>query len=91
MKKDAQPKWFKAKQYGWGWYPASWEGWVVTLVFVVIIVGITQTYSLSKPGNMIPFTIGILLAIGLLMFIASTKGEKPSWKWGGKPVFKKKN
>jgi hypothetical protein len=89
MKKDAQQIWFKAKRYGGGWYPATWEGWMVTLVFVFAIVGVTQTYSLSKPGNMIPFTISMLLAIGLLLFIASTKGEKPSWRWDGKPAFKK--
>ncbi len=90
MKKDAQPVWFKAKQYGWGWTPVTWEGWVVTLVFVGVIVGITQTYSLSTPGNMIPFTIGMLLAIGLLLFIAYVKGEKPSWRWGNKPIFNQK-
>ena len=22
-----QKLWFKAKLYGWGWYPCSWEGW----------------------------------------------------------------
>jgi predicted GH43/DUF377 family glycosyl hydrolase len=21
--------WFRAKEYGWGWYPATWEGWLV--------------------------------------------------------------
>lgn len=24
--------WFKAKNYGWGWYPVTWEGWTVTII-----------------------------------------------------------
>ncbi|MEX0910375.1 MAG: hypothetical protein WDZ73_01320 [Candidatus Paceibacterota bacterium] len=30
--------WFKRKLYGWGWYPASREGWLVTVVYMTIIV-----------------------------------------------------
>lgn len=28
--------WFRAKEYGWGWYPATWEGWLVLLVFIAL-------------------------------------------------------
>ncbi len=27
--------WFGPKRWGWGWSPASWQGWVVTLAFSV--------------------------------------------------------
>jgi hypothetical protein len=23
--------WFRRKSFGWGWSPASWQGWLVTL------------------------------------------------------------
>lgn len=39
--------WFGPKRIGWGASPASWEGWVATVVFVVAIVGV----SLLVPGN----------------------------------------
>ena len=27
--------WFGPKRWGWGWSPVSWQGWVVTIAFVV--------------------------------------------------------
>ena len=30
--------WFKRKKYGWGWRPASYEGWAVTLAVFGYIV-----------------------------------------------------
>ena len=29
---DRRGVWFKPRTFGYGWTPASWEGWVVTLV-----------------------------------------------------------
>nr|MBP7805039.1 hypothetical protein [Candidatus Paceibacterota bacterium] len=26
--------WFKAKQYGWGWYPATWQGWAILAMYI---------------------------------------------------------
>ena len=33
--------WFGPRRYGWppGWEPVSWEGWLATLVFVIVVVG----------------------------------------------------
>ena len=28
--------WFKPKRFGYGWTPASWQGWAVTLVLLVL-------------------------------------------------------
>jgi hypothetical protein len=28
--------WFKPRSFGYGWTPASWEGWTVTLVWMVV-------------------------------------------------------
>ncbi len=30
--------WFRPKRFGFGWTPATWEGWLVTLLLVAIIV-----------------------------------------------------
>ena len=30
--------WFRAKRYGWGWTPASVEGWLVMAAFMVAVV-----------------------------------------------------
>lgn len=31
--------WFKPRTFGYGWTPASWEGWAVTLVWMVVSGG----------------------------------------------------
>lgn len=31
--------WFKPRAFGYGWTPASWEGWAVTLVWMVVSGG----------------------------------------------------
>ena len=28
--------WFKPKRFGYGWTPASWQGWAVTLVLLFL-------------------------------------------------------
>ena len=30
--------WFRRKSYGMGWTPHSWEGWAVTILYVVGIL-----------------------------------------------------
>ena len=81
--------WFKAKDYGWGWYPASWQGWLILFVFIVLIVLNflridSQSHSVSDTLiNAIPETIVLVL---VLIFISWKTGEKPSWRWGGKEV-----
>ena len=79
--------WFKAKQYGWGWYPAIWEGWIVTLAavggYVLTFQGVDQTsHSVSDTlfGVVIPF----LFITGLLLLVCWVTGEKLRWRWGGK-------
>jgi hypothetical protein len=36
---DEKRYWFRKKRFGWGWTPATSEGWIATLGFVAIIVG----------------------------------------------------
>ena len=35
--------WFRARtgRFSWGWTPVTWQGWLVTLIGVLAVVGIT--------------------------------------------------
>ena len=33
--------WFGPKTFGWGVSPASWEGWLATLVFVLAMIAVS--------------------------------------------------
>lgn len=87
MKKNDQEIWFKAKRYGWGWTPVTWQGWVVTLMFILVVIATHYLYS------MLPLSEGEFNAVFLstiaghtfvLIGICAYKGEPPRWRWGSK-------
>lgn len=76
--------WFKAKCYGYGWYPSTWQGWLVILVwFVLLVLWITffEMYS-SIEKNIWIYLAGIFILTVILVLISWRKGEKPRWRWG---------
>lgn len=79
--------WFRAKSYGWGWTPASWEGWAVTTLFICsVIFGAAIIVDVSPKF----YTLFIFANVIALIFICYKKGERPEWRWKGKPVAKSK-
>ena len=76
--------WFRAKWYGWGWSPATWQGWLVTLSYVGIL-GVLGWNLGDDPSNELLFTIFLIpvsIATFIFIFIAYKTGEKPGWHWG---------
>jgi hypothetical protein len=79
--------WFKAKRYGWGWYPSSWEGWLVLFVYCVFLFlnfRRIDAFSHSASDTLRPYFIQLLFATAVLVAIAYVKGEPPRWRWGKK-------
>ena len=82
--------WFKAKRYGYGWYPATWEGWAVTIGFVALallpsfILSSTSAEQMADARILLVFLPYILLITTALLLICYKTGEKPRWRWGGK-------
>ncbi len=78
MKK--QKYWFKAKKTGLGWYPASWEGWLVTLGYIALL-GISaveiDSYSGSLYQTMIELVPATVILTGILIWICYRRGEPP--------------
>lgn len=79
--------WFKAKEYGWGWTPTGWQGWVVVFAYSFILIGLFiyfDSKSHSASDALINFAIAYVPLTFLLFFICVKKGEKPKWQWGKK-------
>jgi hypothetical protein len=76
--------WFKAKEYGYGWYPATWEGWATGLIFIIAIVIAAVIFETNVEKFLVPYLITVFTLSGLLIFISYKKGEKPGWRWGKK-------
>ncbi|HVM46723.1 MAG TPA: SHOCT domain-containing protein [Candidatus Acidoferrum sp.] len=80
MESNENKVWFPAKKYGWGWGPpCSWQGWLVYLVWVSLLV----TGGVVLAPRSIALYVGYALALGALLFVVVlSKGEKPRWRWG---------
>lgn len=84
IKNNPEGYWFKAKCYGWGWTPATWQGWLVTLVYVVAILLFALTIDENSQDREVLFTfvLPMVLLTATFIRIAYKKGEKPHWHWG---------
>lgn len=84
MSKNSSKLWFRAKTYGWGWYPCSWQGWVLIALYIIQITSISlvvEELFQSTKGIVIFFLI-VITSITNLLFISYKAGEKPRWRWG---------
>jgi hypothetical protein len=71
--------WFPAKRYGWGWgMPIVWQGWLVMLVYFVVL-GITV---LLLSAHIVALSILVAIESGLIILICYIKGEPLRWHWG---------
>ena len=80
LKDNPQGYWFKAKLYGWGWVPVKWQGWLVVIIGIAILIaGIYVGDTDDAPGAAV---LGFLLMLTLIFTFGYWKGEKPRWQWG---------
>lgn len=80
-----RPIWFKAKTYGYGWYPATWQGWLMILLWVVLLgLNAWRLMSTDMPPveNTIEFVAETLAMTAVLIYISYKTGEPPRWRWG---------
>ena len=86
-----KPLWFRAKNYGWGWYPSSWQGWILLLIYIIGLIWNfyrLDEISHSNSDTIRPFVIQTFIMTILLVVICYKTGEKPEWRWGGKKIKK---
>lgn len=89
MKNTPQKLWFRAKRYGYGWYPCTWEGWLSVAIFIILLtIGellfinkLKQSSSLFVTTLFIVYILSITIA---LLYISYKKGEPAKWRWGDK-------
>ena len=80
-----QKIWFRAKRYGFGWTPSTWEGWLVILFYILFAVfGTNRIVSLAGDVSLVGVSLALFLVplTALLVLICYSKGERPSWRWG---------
>ncbi|KKP84263.1 MAG: hypothetical protein UR82_C0009G0010 [Candidatus Moranbacteria bacterium GW2011_GWF1_35_5] len=88
IKDNPEGYWFKAKLYGWGWTPAKWQGWLVIILYLFLVLSLVLSREeaiLGNPdsgSNFLTFALPIIVLTTLLIVVAYKKAEKPRWQWG---------
>ena len=80
IKDNPEGHWFKRKLYGWGWVPVRWQGWLVVVIGIaIVIVGVYVGEIDDAPGAAL---MGILVMIALIIRIWLLEGRKASLAMG---------
>lgn len=83
--------WFRRKSFGWGWQPVTWQGWVIMVVYLVVIMKaffIANMNAHSGSDALIGFALPFIIFTTILIVICYKKGEKPRWQWGKRIIDK---
>ena len=78
--------WFRSRKYGAGLTPATWQGWTLLAVFVLIFLSIPHLNgNLNYPANRTKIIAEIVILVAAFIGVVCWKGEKPiRWRWGKK-------
>lgn len=84
LKDNPQGYWFKRKLYGWGWTPATWQGWSAVLAYLggAVTLALKARNLESDQEVRAEFLFPLIFLTLALIIIAYLKGEKPRWQWG---------
>ncbi len=83
----SNPYWFKAKQYGYGAQPVTWQGWVLSLIpLLVVVPGIWWITTHRSAANLTAILAWVLLMVvvtAVIAVISARKTDSPwRWRWG---------
>ena len=59
--------WFKPRTFGYGWSPASWEGWALTLVWMAVSGGGVLWLLGHHPLWIVPWVLASCIALILVI------------------------
>ena len=85
LKDNPEGYWFKRKVFGWGWFPATWQGWLALGIFVALLAWLIVPFASElAPSNSDTtwFLIKVLAWAAVLVLTCYLTGEPPKWQWG---------
>lgn len=84
LKDNPEGYWFKGKLYGYGWTPAKPAGWLVTILYVILLLSFAFYSESSGLVEESParFITVVFAVTSLLIAICWKTGEPLKWRWG---------
>ena len=78
--------WFKPRRYGYGATPITWEGWLVSALFLVLMMGARPALELLIDPALVDVAyLGFVLAlcVGFVVLVRAKTNAPWRWGWGG--------
>lgn len=84
LKDNPEGYWFKRKLYGYGWTPATWQGWTVMGVYLLFVFTLTLVVAPQLPESELleVVLLPVFGATAVLLAITWKTGESLKWQWG---------
>jgi hypothetical protein len=72
------------RKLGWGWTPATRQGWLVILLYIagILFFAFRLEENTTDKEAISTFVVPLVFFTAILIFIAYKKGEKPKWQFG---------
>ena len=81
--------WFKPRRYGYGAAPATWEGWLVTILAAAIVAGSIAIMNMNLWVDRTNFSAWIIWAVLIatlvycfVQFCRRRIDGEWQWRWG---------
>jgi len=65
--------WFGRKKFGWGWGPATWQGWLTVAVYGLVVFLIGHFFPLRTAGGLYYVAIGVATLALLIVAVATSR------------------
>jgi len=85
LKNNPEHYWFRRKIWGWGWVPATWEGWTTLAVFIAVLIAMVTSFARTtnpSDAEMWYFAGKVFLWAAVLLIVCYVTGEPPRLQWG---------
>jgi uncharacterized membrane protein len=78
-----QHYWFKPKRYGFGAVPSSWQGWALTIAYVLVMIGLGAwlgSGAADTQRQLMPFLV-IAAAVTIVFVGLCWRTTEGGWRW----------
>lgn len=76
MKRLTKKAWFHKRRIGWGVSPASLEGWLVTIGFIIIAPLVGMHYSEESITRYAILTATVFIFIAIILLTGESPGSE---------------
>jgi hypothetical protein len=78
----SRAKWFKPRRYGYGSMPTTWQGWVVVIGFVLLVLALFAAEENGAISQIVMIALIVAVTVPFLLFVRAKTDGQWKWRWG---------